>query len=416
MGICATEDRHREKISINQTQEESKNIETDNSNLYQNNHNKIFDINSKNIDISLYSKRTIIKTIGQIKGESISIKNNLNCIILIMDYSYCVNILNCQNCSILLAPCEKLINIQNCEGLNIISASQDLYIYNVKNSNFFSFVSNSPIIESSQSINLGNFFIQYMELPEMIINSKLNIWKNRWSFFKEKGDNSDIKYANENIKKKILDVFMPKFPNCYINVDLFQFVPYIYGKSLKNENYTNLLMIIRQEDLSEIEILKMILPEEIESYKIKLVYTLIVENKSDLLEKIIKRLEENKKNNFLVNYLRRINNGGMESLKNSHRSISNCNSSINSLTKSRLNEHDLSNNENNTNNNFKFLKKGDFLFLWFAKENDDFEEIFEYFNNFCEPLFIGKILKEQFNCDEETFKKDLEDIFGFENL
>ena len=90
MGICAEEERHKEKIK-NPTQEESKIIETDYSKLYQKETNKSFDFNGGNIDISLISKRTIIKTIGQIKGDSISIRNNLNSIILIMDYSNFVN-------------------------------------------------------------------------------------------------------------------------------------------------------------------------------------------------------------------------------------------------------------------------------------------------------------------------------------
>ena len=243
----------------------------------------------------------------------------------------------------------------------------------------------------------------------MIINSKLNIWKNRWSLYKEKGNNSNINYADENNKKKIMDIFMPKFPNCYINIDQFQFVPLTFGKSLIIDNYTNLLMILKQEDLSEIEILKMILPEEIEKYKIKLISTLIVEDKSYLIENIIKILEVNKKNDFLINYLTRNNNIG-ESLKNSKRS----NYSINSVNRSILNEFDLSNNENFDNHNFKFLKKGEFLFLWFVNEKENFEDIFDYFNNFSEPLYIGKILKQHFDCDENTFKKKLEDIFWFD--
>ena len=275
MGVCSSEEQHRPKISRNNKQDNIKgdkikslNQEKRINNINFNNNN----INNKIIEISLITKKTIIKSIGTIKGESISIKNNSQCIILIMDYSHFVEIQDCKNCSIFLGPCQTIINVQNCNELNLISASQNLNIYNVKDSKFYSFVSNYPIIDSSENIYLGNFFVQYMELPEMFIKSELNIWNNKWSFYEEKGNNINIKYSNDNIKQNIVEIFMPTFPSCYINIDQFQFVPFTYGKSLViDKNYINFVIILRQEDMPEIEILKMLLPEEIENYKIKLI-------------------------------------------------------------------------------------------------------------------------------------------------
>jgi len=420
MGVCTTEDQpNRSRNSINQTKENLKINEIESLKIVNQNKNKMPEYNyNKNIEISLNEKKTIIKSIGAIKGESISINNNLNCIILIMDYSHLVDIQNCQNCSIFLGPCETIINVQNCQGLNLISASLNLKISNVKNSNFYYFVSNSPIIESSQNIYLGNFFVQYMELPEMFIKSKLNIWNNKWSCYKEKGNNSDIKFSDDNIKQNVVEIFNPIFPSCYINIDQFQFVPFSYGKSLEiKNNYINFLIILRQEDFPEVEILKMILPEEIENYKVKLISTLVVNEKNEIIENIIKKLESNKENNILINYLLRnnkINNEGIESLQSSqNKNINQNNPSVNSITKSRLNDNDLSNNEYLCNNNLKFLKKRDFLFLWFIDEDIDFEEINDYFNSYFEPLYVGKILKEEFDYDEMTFKAYLEEIFEF---
>ena len=420
MGVCTTEDQpNRSRNSINQTKENLKINEIESLKLVNQNKNKMPEYNyNKNIEISLNEKKTIIKSIGAIKGESISINNNLNCIILIMDYSHLVDIQNCQNCSIFLGPCETIINVQNCQGLNLISASLNLKISNVKNSNFYYFVSNSPIIELSQNIYLGNFFVQYMELPEMFIKSKLNIWNNKWSCYKEKGNNSDIKFSDDNIKQNVVEIFNPIFPSCYINIDQFQFVPFSYGKSLEiKNNYINFLIILRQEDFPEVEILKMILPEEIENYKVKLISTLVVNEKNEIIENIIKKLESNKENNILINYLLRnnkINNEGIESLQSSqNKNINQNNPSVNSITKSRLNDNDLSNNEYMCNNNLKFLKKRDFLFLWFIDEDIDFDEINDYFNSYFEPLYVGKILKEQFDYDEMTFKAYLEEIFEF---
>ena len=419
MGVCTTEEQHhKNKISNNKIEEESKEYNIESAKKYKENKYSL-QYNNQSIEISLNSKKTIVKTIGQIKGESIIIKNNIDCIILIMDYSKSVIIQNCQNCSIFLAPCESFIEIQNCKCLNLISASLNLNISKVKESNFYSFVSDFPIIESSEKITLGNYFVQYMELPEMLIKSKLNIWNNKWSCFKEKGKNIDIGYSTDNIKQKVVDIFMPIFPTCYISIDQFQFIPFTYGKSIKMENnYDNLLIIFRQEDFSEVELLKMLLPEEIENYGVKIISILAVNNKNDIIKNLVKKLENNKENEELINYLLRKNinnNEGIESIQNSQmKNISQYNPSSNSINKSRLNELDLSNNEEFTNNNFKFLNKEDFLFLWFINDNDDFGELINYFNSYFEPLYIGKILKEQFNYDEVEFSQYLEEIFGFD--
>ena len=418
MGVCATDDKqHRTReirISMNQI-EEDKTCEKYNSKLYNANMNSNNKYNNdKTIEISLNSKKTIIKSICQIKGESVSIKNNLNCIIMIMDYSYSINIQNCQNCSIFVAPTQTSITVQDCQDLNLICVSKNLKVLNSKQSNLYYFVSNYPIIESCQKINLGNFFVQYMELHEMFNNSKLNIWNNKWSCFEEKGNNIDITYSNDNVKQKVVDIFMPIFPQCYINVDQFQFIPFTYGKSLQIvDSFINFLIILKQEDLPEGDILKMLLPEEIENYRVKLISTMPVKDKSDTIQKVIKKLEPNKENSILINYLMRINTNqeGTESL---HGSRMKNNPSYNSINKSRLNEFDLSNNEGFGISNFKFLNKGDFLFLWFINENDDFGEIYDYFNTFFEPLYIGKILKEQFNCDEISFRETLQQIFEFQ--
>ena len=418
MGVCASDDKqHRTRnfrMSMNQI-EEDKTCEKYNSKLCspKKNSNNNYN-NDKTIEISLNSKKTIIKSIGQIKGESVSIKNNLNCIIMIMDYSYSINIQNCQNCSIFVAPTQTSITVQECQDLNLICVSRNLKVLNSKQSNLYYFVSNYPIIESCQKINLGNFFVQYMELHEMFNNSKLNIWNNKWSCFEEKGNNIDITYSNDNVKQKVVDIFMPIFPQCYINVDQFQFIPFTYGKSLQIvDSFINFLIILKQEDLPEGDILKMLLPEEIENYRVKLISTMPVKDKSDTIQKVIKKLEPNKENSILINYLMRINTNqeGTESLQGSRMKN---NPSYNSINKSRLNEFDLSNNEGFGISNFKFLNKGDFLFLWFINENEDFGEIYDYFNTFFEPLYIGKILKEQFNCDEISFRETLQQIFEFQ--
>ena len=409
MGVCTAEDEKNNKKyrKINKI-EESKNVEGAGSKI-----NKKISFQNKIIDISLNSKKTIIKLIGEIKEKPIKIKNNIDCIILIMENSPSITLENCKNCSILLAPCSSSIYVENCENLNLISASLNIKIMNVKKGNLFIFTNNPAIIKNSEDIYLGNFFFQYTELPEMFINSKLNIWNNKWSLYKDEGRNKNIKYSNNAIKQKVVDKFNIVLNKCYINIDQYQFLPFTYGKKLLNENnignnnYINFMIIIKEEDIQENEILKSILPEELENYKINLISTLVLEENNEKIKDLIKQLELNKENGDLINYILRKKD--KEKLLESFQSSG----LKNSENKCGLNEIDLSNNEN-MNNNYKFLNKGDLLFLWFFNGSNGFKEIYSYFNNFFEQINIDIIKKETFGWDEDKFTKYLEYFFEFE--
>ena len=408
MGVCTVEEeKNRPKYrKINKT-EESKNYEDVYPKI-----KKKKSFHNKTVDISLISKKTIIKLIGEIKGKSIKIKNNIDCIILVMENSQSINVENCKNCSIFLAPCSTSILIDNCENLNLICASLNLKIINVKKGNFFIFSIKPVIIKDSEDIFLGNFFFQYTELPEMFINSKLNIWNNNWSCYEEEGKNENINYSNDLIKQQIIDKFNPILSKCYINIDQYQFFPFTFGKSInysekdENNNYINFIIIIRPEDIQESEILKMILPEELEKYNVKLISTLALEEKNNKVGDLIQKLELNKDTNNIVNYILGKNSRD-ELLESKQSSVF-----MNSINKSRLNEIDLSNNEY-MSNNFKFLKNKDLLILWFVNCTEDFNKISNYFNCFIESNKIDIIKKETFGWDDEEFKNYLNKVFEY---
>ena len=408
MGVCTVEEeKNRPKYrKINKT-EESKNYEDVNPKI-----KKKKSFHNKTVDISLISNKTIIKLIGEIKGKSIKIKNNIDCIILVMENSQSINVENCKNCSIFLAPCSTSILIDNCENLNLICASLNLKIINVKKGNFFIFSIKPVIIKDSEDIFLGNFFFQYTELPEMFINSKLNIWNNNWSCYEEEGKNENINYSNDLIKQQIIDKFNPILSKCYINIDQYQFFPFTFGKSInysekdENNNYINFIIIIRPEDIQESEILKMILPEELEKYNVKLISTLALEEKNNKVGDLIQKLELNKDTNNIVNYI--LGKNSRDELLDSKQSSV----FMNSINKSRLNEIDLSNNEY-MSNNFKFLKNKDLLILWFVNCTEDFNKISNYFNCFIESNKIDIIKKETFGWDDEEFKNYLNKVFEY---
>ena len=307
MGVCTVEEekKHSKNRKIN-IKEESKNCEEENPKI-----KKKKSFHNKTIEISLNSKKPIIKLIGEIKGKSVKIKNNIDCIILIMENSQSVIVENCKNCSIFLAPCASSITIDNCENLNLVCASLNLKIINVKKGNFFIFSIKPVKIKDSSDIFLGNFFFQYTELPEMFINSKLNIWNNNWSCYEQEGKNKNINYSNDLIKQGLIDKFKPTLASCYINIDQYQFLPFTYGKSIyhsnndenNNNNYINFMIVIRQEDIQESELLKMLLPEELEKYKVKLISTLVLEENNSKIGDLIEKLELTKDTSNIINYI-----------------------------------------------------------------------------------------------------------------
>ena len=149
------------------------------------------------------------------------------------------------------------------------------------------------------------------------------------------------------------------------------------------------------------------MPDELENYNMKLIATLGVGEKSEKIKEFIKKLELNKNNNSLINYIltKSPKDGLFESFQ--------CSVLKSSTNKSRLNEIDLSNNEY-MNINYKFLRNDDILFLWLVNCDEDFNDIKTYFNNFFEPIKIDIITKETFGWNENEFEKYLNSFFEFE--
>ena len=207
---------------------------------------------------------TILKAINQINGDAIRISNNNTCIIIIMDASSSVIIQNCKNCSIFIGPCSSSILMRNCKKINLISISQQLRLTNVKEGNLFIFSMTSPAIENCSDIKLGMFCVQFVELSEMLKNSKINIWENHWSQFHIFGSEKNISFADENTKKDVIDMFSAGFNNnCYVNFDQYQFIPYTFGRAVQLKNYFNFLLIFKSEDASEDEIIKFLNPDDL---------------------------------------------------------------------------------------------------------------------------------------------------------
>lgn len=269
----------------------------------------------------------------------------------------------------------------------------------VEESNIFCFVSHPTIIESSNKIHFGAFFVEYMELPEMFHLSKLNIWENKWSSYENKENNNEIEYTNEGDKIYTLESFNEGFHQCFINSDHYQFIPFTYGKSfILNENlYKNILIIFRCEDFSEQELLKIISPDELEGRQIKLISTRTIEQKSDEYNEIISKFNLNQ----LEAEIKEKSDGKKSCEKKSEEFLG--------IKKSELT---FSMNDGWINN-IKFLQKNELLLLWFIIKNDEIKIINEYFEFHFDSGIYDIVTFDKINCqNEKDFQEDLSKIFN----
>jgi len=383
MGVCYSVNNEKKNHRLKTEEDNSQKINEEDFQQNSFNENSIIE-NKQNI--------TIVKLIGQIKGNAIKIENNNNCVIMIMDYSSSCQIQKCYNCSIFIAPCYNSIIVRDCNDLNLISISQQIRITNVKKGNFFLFAPTRPTIENSD-VNLGMCFLQYMELNDLLKKCKLNVWNNKWSLYQTFGKDNKINYADEKIKNQVVNSFQTGLNECYISVDQFQILPFTYGKSIDFQNKNNLLVCTKRDEFFDEDVLKLILPEELKEIEIKLISTKSIKVVSELYKDFINRVKKgNNKNN--IDYFTKPNqNYSRQNSKRFNKSAITNNSTI----KMNKNEHE-----------------NEYLFLWFISEEEtDLENINEYLENSLEIGNFVLIKCSDFEMDNKSFIHYLSNLFNF---
>ena len=374
MGVCESTNKPKKKEQTSQNE--------------QDNNQNFSEKTNENSIISDKKNITIVKLIGQIKGDAIKIEKNNNCVIMIMDYSSSCQIQQCYNCSIFIAPCHNSIIIRDCNNINLISISQQIRITNVNDGKFFIFSSTQPAIENS-NVFLGMCFLQYMELYDLLNNCNLNVWNNKWSLYQTFGKNNNINYADDKIKNEVVKCFQTGLNECYISVDQFQILPFTYGKSIEFQNKNNVLMCTKRDEYSEGDVLKLILPEELNELDIKLISTKSIEIKSEIYKDFVNRVK-NGKNQNNIDYFTKNNNNNNYSRQNS---------------KKFKKTFSLKNNNNKIEN--------EYLFLWFILEDNETENIKEYIENSLEQGTFALVKSSDFEMDNNSFIQYLTNLFNF---
>ena len=359
------------------------------------------------IMIENIKNKTIIKSINQINGSEIKILNNENSIIIIMDNSSKVYIENCINCSIFISSCSSLISINKCEKINLISISHYINIINVIEGNFFIFSMTNPKIDNSKNIFFGMFYIHFIELSDIIKKSKINIWENHWSQFDYLSDlQEEIHFANDDIKNKVINIFSIGFNGCIVMYDVYELIPFTYGKNCNLNNFFHILLIFKGEDFIENDILKFLSPEELKDNDLICINTKIIQYYQSIFNELDKMIQ-NANNENLINFITK---------RNINKAIA-TNSVFVDFRKTNndlLNELDIKNDtDSNKNNN---LKNEELLLIWLGCDNniDDINLIKEYINNYIDEGSYAFVSNDDVNLDNKEFCYKLKKLFEFE--
>ncbi len=366
-----------------------------------------YQIQNNIIIIENQKDKTIIKSINQINGSEIKILNNENSIIIIMDNSSKVYIENCINCSIFISSCSSLISINKCEKINLISISHYINIINVIEGNFFIFSMTNPKIDNSKNIFFGMFCIHFIELSDIIKKSKINIWENHWSQFDYLSDlQEEIHFANEDLKNKVINIFLIGFTGCIIMYDVYQFIPFTFGKNCNLNNFFHILLIFKGEDYIENDILKFLSPEDLKDNDLICIDTKIIQNyqsKFNELDKIF----QNANNENLINFITKRNINKVITTNSVFVDFRKTNNEI-------INELDIKKDtDSNKNNN---LKNEELLLIWLGCDNniDDINLIKEHINNCIDEGSYAFVSNDDVNLDNKEFCYKLKKLFEFE--
>ena len=366
-----------------------------------------YQIQNKIIIIENEKDKTIIKSINQINGSQIKILNNENSSIIIMDNASNVTIENCINCSIFISSCSSLISINKCEKINLISISHNITIINVIEGNFFIFSMTNPKIDNSKKIFFGMFYIHFIELSEIIKKSKINIWENHWSQFDYLSDlQEEIHFANDELKNKVTNIFSIGFNECIIMYDVYEFIPFTYGKNCNLNHYFHILLIFKGEDFIENDILKFLSPEELKENDLICIDTKIIKNyqsKFNELDKIF----QNANNENLINFITKRNINKVITTNSVFVDFRKTNNDI-------LNELDIKKDtDSNKNNN---LKNEELLLIWlgYNKNIDDINVIQEYISSSIDEGSYAFVSNDEVKLDNKEFCYKLKKLFDFE--
>ena len=140
---------------------------------------------------------TVLRTPGQIDGQQFLIDGAEDCVIRVLDncaqvwqpctislppslveLTLCapaqVTIDDAKKCEIVIGPCEDSLFVRDCEDCVVHAVCRQLRTRNCVRCKFFLWVLTEPVIESSHSLEFGEWHTSYPQLDAQFGNAKLD--------------------------------------------------------------------------------------------------------------------------------------------------------------------------------------------------------------------------------------------------
>jgi len=124
------------------------------------------------LEFSGESGCVLVKSAGEINGESFSLNGLSNCTVVLMDVMGQLTVDRLVNCQVFAAPCSGSCFLRRCEGCSFTLACKQFRAWQCWDCEFFLNIATDPVIEESQNVYFGRFNSNlHPELDELMLSN-----------------------------------------------------------------------------------------------------------------------------------------------------------------------------------------------------------------------------------------------------
>jgi TBCC domain-containing protein 1 len=128
-----------------------------------------------------FSKASVVKHLGDIKGHSVKVLNCHDSMIYILAPVSYATVYGCSDATIVLGAIGKAVKIEHCERVQIVAATKRICIANCRECIFYLGVNQRPlIVGDNHKLQVAPFNTYYAQLGEHLAQSGINPNENKW--------------------------------------------------------------------------------------------------------------------------------------------------------------------------------------------------------------------------------------------
>ncbi|KAJ4747922.1 C-CAP/cofactor C-like domain-containing protein [Rhynchospora pubera] len=128
-----------------------------------------------------FSKASVVKHPGDIKGHSIKVLNCHDSMIYILAPVSYATVYGCSDATIVLGAVGKAVKIEHCERVQIVAATKRICIANCRECIFYLGVNQKPlIVGDNHKLQVAPFNTYYAQLGQHLAQSGINPNENKW--------------------------------------------------------------------------------------------------------------------------------------------------------------------------------------------------------------------------------------------